>query len=376
MSDMLRAAMALRRGIEDRTLGDELDYTLGAYHGGLYTVNVDPARRLVWITDPLGGKHTAYLHEGCGIPLYTVSQQVGTPVRARRVPGRTELEITGLARAAATGSSGMTPGEQSVAKIAYPALRQIAVLRVQSSKPTVSKSVEVSEAFFDYVDPTTGQQRMFGAGSLDFTTSIAALSSGQHQLAVVYLDPQTNTLLAATNTASSAAITPPYREAFQASDMSNLTIPAWGIPLARVYLYYGQVSIETDDILEHYDPRPLFRPPETGYASVTTTDATVTDIATIAVAELTAYTVTVRVIGTKSDYAASIGGTLTGTFRRATGGNVTAVGSVTAVLNEDSASAPTFTMAADTTNQTIDIRVTGVAAETWSWRVSYQVIRT
>lgn len=111
-----------------------------------------------------------------------------------------------------------------------------------------------------------------------------------------------------------------------------------------------------------------------GAATVQTTDATVTDIATIALAEGDAITVRATITGAIADYSAALGVVLSATFRRATGGNVTLVGSVQGTVQEDSASAPTATLAADTGNQTIDIRVTGVAAQTWNWSVRYETL--
>jgi len=109
----------------------------------------------------------------------------------------------------------------------------------------------------------------------------------------------------------------------------------------------------------------------TRQAAVQTTDATVTDIATIAVAEDEAFVVEGRIVAIEDDGSESVGGTFMGVFRRDTGGNVTLVGSVTTDVQHDSGGAPTFTLAADTTNQTIDIQVTGVAATTMNWVVTY-----
>lgn len=108
--------------------------------------------------------------------------------------------------------------------------------------------------------------------------------------------------------------------------------------------------------------------------TVQTTDATTTDIMSIPVAQNEAIVVNVKVIAAISDYSAAIGGTVIHTFRRATG-NVTAVGGETDTTSEDSAGTPTVNCVADTTNQTVDVRVTGVAAETWNWEVQVEWIK-
>lgn len=58
---------------------------------------------------------------------------------------------------------------------------------------------------------------------------------------------------------------------------------------------------------------------------------------------------------------------LVGTFRRQAAGNVTLVGALTGTTQEDSAGTPVITLAANTTAQTVELRVTGIAAENWSW---------
>lgn len=139
---------------------------------------------------------------------------------------------------------------------------------------------------------------------------------------------------------------------------------------------YPPLRIDYD--LQVFSPIDLTVPATPGVqlaASVQTTDATATDIATIALAEGEAVTVRGMVVGLKSDGSAACGGDFRATFRRAAGGNVTLVGSLSANVSEDSAGSPSFTVVADTTAQTVAIRVTGVAAETWEWQVMYDYIQ-
>lgn len=112
-------------------------------------------------------------------------------------------------------------------------------------------------------------------------------------------------------------------------------------------------------------------------AAVTTTDATVTVIASIPVAQLEGCAVEALVTGYRADFAAGIFRHLACGFRRATAGNVTALGAATGADVEDSAGTPAVTIAANTTAQTIELRVAGIAAETYKWEahVSYTKIR-
>lgn len=108
---------------------------------------------------------------------------------------------------------------------------------------------------------------------------------------------------------------------------------------------------------------------------LTTTDATVTPIWEVPIAELEAIAVTVRLLGKKSDATAAFGSQGLCEARRAAAGNVTVVGTAVTTAREDSAGTPAITFAADTTNQTLEIRCTGIAAETWQWEAFIQVTK-
>lgn len=99
-----------------------------------------------------------------------------------------------------------------------------------------------------------------------------------------------------------------------------------------------------------------------------TTDATATVIdlsQTIAVGQ----TVMIRggVVGKKSDGTAAIDAQVSGCARRQSAGNVTLVGTPLVVAREDSAGTPAVTFNANTTSQQLEIKVAGIAAETWQW---------
>lgn len=105
-----------------------------------------------------------------------------------------------------------------------------------------------------------------------------------------------------------------------------------------------------------------------------TTDATVTTVTTVSVAEATAVIVKVRAVAAKADYSAALGLEAWAVFRRATAGNVTAVGSTQGTVQEDDGGSPTVAFAADTGNQTIDVNVTGIAATTWNWTLYVETL--
>jgi hypothetical protein len=108
---------------------------------------------------------------------------------------------------------------------------------------------------------------------------------------------------------------------------------------------------------------------------VTTTDATATEVANVPLAEGEAVVVRVIAVGSIADESAAAGGQIVGVFRRAAAGNVTQVGATQGTVVEDSAGTPAVAFAADTTNQTVDVRVTGIASETWRWEVGYEYLK-
>lgn len=118
--------------------------------------------------------------------------------------------------------------------------------------------------------------------------------------------------------------------------------------------------------------------PESGMpvtATATTTDATLTDLLSIAVAEASSVAVRVMVTAHKADLSASYAIDVFLHARRATAGNVTLIG--TPVENTLTDALVDVTIFADTTAQTVDIQVTGIVAETWKWRATaYPVVST
>lgn len=107
--------------------------------------------------------------------------------------------------------------------------------------------------------------------------------------------------------------------------------------------------------------------------TLTTTDATATIIHAVPVAELQAVAITVRLCGMKSDATASYGSQGLSEARRAAAGNVTIVGTSVTTAREDSVGTPAISFVANATTQTVDIKCTGIAAETWYWEAHIEV---
>ncbi len=104
-----------------------------------------------------------------------------------------------------------------------------------------------------------------------------------------------------------------------------------------------------------------------------TSDATVTTIYSFPVQELECITLSGIISGSNTAKSDSCGGNFTITARRASGGNVTLIGS--AVVNVNSTSSATFTCDVDTSTQSIRVRVTGLAATTYDWKINANYIK-
>jgi hypothetical protein len=299
-------------------------------------------------------------------------------IQLSKPPGSTETdpyEVTKITKRGLNSLGGITPAEQKQNAQSVPNPANLTGLRVE-----VTGSNEVYINPSTYTCPTDGLLYRFGGGLTGFAGAdsiaalISSLISGQHQVAWVCLDYVTGLQKAVASTAVSAVGTLPQRTQLF-STVSTIAVTASYKRIVPVYLYYGQTEITADDVLRQFDARLDF-PLPTGVdyaATVSTSNNTATIIASILIAELSSVVVTGEVVGTKTDYSASLGATFSGAFRRASGGNVTLVGTAHVTTDEDSSNSPAVTLVATTGTQTADIKVTGVTGENWDWRATYRI---
>ncbi len=85
-----------------------------------------------------------------------------------------------------------------------------------------------------------------------------------------------------------------------------------------------------------------------------------------------------KAVGLRDTGAEGFRSTVTHAFRRDGTGNVTAISTATTVTVEDSSGAPTLTIAANTTDQTVDVTITSEASKNFLWDVyaEYRIITT
>lgn len=110
-------------------------------------------------------------------------------------------------------------------------------------------------------------------------------------------------------------------------------------------------------------------------AAVTTTDATVTDLATVAVAEGDLLTVEASVVGRKSDGSAFYAGKITGSFYRNSAGNVTQLGGASLTDEVNDSGWGGIAMAAHAPSQSVKLTCEGLDGTTIDWKASVKVTK-
>jgi hypothetical protein len=106
-------------------------------------------------------------------------------------------------------------------------------------------------------------------------------------------------------------------------------------------------------------------------STVQTTNATPTTLFSLTLGANNAANIFANVVGTISDYSATLVGTANGGARRAGAGAIL-IGSPTVNYTEDSAGAPNLDIIISGNN--VIVQVTGIAAQTWNWRGLIQYV--
>ncbi len=224
-----------------------------------------------------------------------------------------------------------------------------------------------------YMEPLAYKNTGLGAVSGDMAAVVGTITSGKKAWIVVSVDPNTNTLAFTKGSEYSLPIV------LTRTLANNVVVPTGNMKLWAFNFRSGDTYIpvqrRSPDTLYFVDLRNWLYPDPTETATVATTDATETTIASIPVAEASLLTITGTFSGVLDDYSAAISGTFVAGVRRASGGNATLVG-VSVTSNEDSGGTPAFTVDADTGTQTARLRVQGISSENWNWSVKYQVLTT
>jgi len=325
--------------------------------------------RSVWCyRDTTEGRRifTAVLGDGCGVPYENNPAFEGKPVTLAFPPASTILTVIGSTGFEATQyTGGVTLIEQKIADASFVQQNRLMPLFIA---PNTGMSVYVNAA--PYIRPSNGDWRFFGGD----TVLLTAPSSGQHQMAVVVINTETEALEIVTNT----AITGSNKDDFGYDTIDAMTFSPEHLICGAVHLYGGQTDVGESDIYRAIDGRVLWHPSEAFYrfyrASATTTDTTVTTLASTAVGVGQIVTIRGIVTALRDDASEGVGGSFLAVGRRGTSGDVALVGSVDVSVKEDSSGSPSFTVDADSATQTIRVRVTGETSKTFVWRTQYEVL--
>jgi hypothetical protein len=171
---------------------------------------------------------------------------------------------------------GTTPNEALQHATLYSYVSNIVDGRIGATTPA---STEVFVNAFWYFQPSTGLLKYFGqTQTTTITALLSALSTGQHQMAVVYLNTESGQIATTSNT----AVTGTDRGDFDATTIENLlqSNPDY-IYLGATHLVKDDTALEEgDDFYRNVDPRVVFNAPASHArifvqtASVTVADTT------------------------------------------------------------------------------------------------------
>lgn len=296
----------------------------------------------------------AQLSESAGLLWENIDAFEGLQVTLGYPPNTNVLHVLGVASDGLTELGGLTPVEQSLRLVATPKSYNFDFLR---AKPTLPPSTTlVVEGLVFYDRPDRAARDFFAGESFDFSAAISALGADEHCLAILCLDTISSNLTARFNTASTATLALPYPADFNAADVAGIGVESWMIPLAVVYLYENQATIEETDILRLLDPR-AFLNPVTRDNLIATTAPTVTNDLTqgyqkgsfwLNTATNTAYFCADPTTGAAVwlELTTSVAGILS-LAKGGTGANLSATGGANQFVKQTSAGAP-FTVSAIT----------------------------
>lgn len=222
-------------------------------------------------------------------------------------------------------------------------------------------SVYVSAFTYQYA----GWLQAWVGGWIDLTANVPA-TANKRRWVLIGLDPATNALAAVDGSDYGLPVS------LSTSQLIDID-PGAMIPLAGVNLFNGMTAVDRETYF--IDARPWYAAPGIEHsAGFQTTDDTETVMVAIGVPELTALVVHLTILGFSDDCSAGLHATGWAGFRRESGGDVVIINDKSSTTREDSAGSPIWDLVANTTTQTADITVTGVAAETWNWRVIYHFV--
>jgi hypothetical protein len=249
---------AARQVLEHNTWTDERDTLLGNGYGTI--IASGPYSRMVWwhtLSDTgtvleqgkavLPGNSDILYQENTSYATNPPPITIGYPERSKI------LTVKGIANSVAGNAAqgNVSQSEQYYQVLGNPHIYSIVDWRVRPTD-TPSTSVYIEAGFYELV-ASPGEKVYQSGTSLSLASTISAMSSGQHCLAVVYWDNNTGAAGVATTTPVAAVGALPART--ELSDISSVTLSTGQDAKGTVYLYKTQTTIEQADIISRLDPR-------------------------------------------------------------------------------------------------------------------------
>lgn len=227
--------------------------------GTLLVVNGRP--REIWVrrSDTLEA-FPVYAPASWIVPLRDGDPRIErTEVRIGKAPGIDYYTILDSLTEAGRESTGVVSlVEDMLYQAFYNIVANMKTLRARQTD-TASNNITVDGPYV-YRKPSTGSLVVYTTTNVGAAVqaAITALSAGQHQLGLVYLDKETNALGLALATAAAATFTLPSRGEFTTATLAAIVLRPYWEPIGAVYLYKTQTSVVEADFYRSWEPRDWF----------------------------------------------------------------------------------------------------------------------
>lgn len=227
---------------------------------GSGNVVIDIANRVVayYTVTPTGIRTPAqaYLWEKANIPLADIDAGKVIKVQLGYPYNNAPLHILGPTTEAMANAGGFTPMETKIYETQFPAATNIKDLRLVPLAGYIEAKVQTGH----YTKPSTGTPYIFQDdtrnASQTLTSIQTALASGKHCIAWVFLDTENGILRTVASTATTALGTLPALNEILDTTIQSVSRPSQACKrLTPVYLYYGQTTLATSDIIYRWDMR-------------------------------------------------------------------------------------------------------------------------
>lgn len=226
------------------------------------TVVVDQANRLVyWHQNATTGERGPFispLWKDANLSLKNIEPGTVIEIELGFPPNSDTFSVLGQTEVSTSNMGGFTQKEQQINAAQFPQATTIQDLRVIP----LAGHIEAKVLLGHYTRPSTGVPYKFerdtrdAAGGNKLSSLQVALASGQHRIAWLFLDKETDELRVVAGAAKAALDTLPAKAEFLDAEYQAIGRPNAACKrLTPVYLYYGQTELAASDIIYEWDMR-------------------------------------------------------------------------------------------------------------------------